>query len=80
MEAAVFKDAAVLKDAVRAEHRGLKPNGDIARPARGTDEREGNMRAERREWQLLVAQGYGNSDVVRATTETAQEKEAVPTP
>ncbi|GAA0437994.1 MAB_1171c family putative transporter [Streptomyces luteireticuli] len=73
-------EAAVLKDAVRAKHRGLKPNGDIARPAPGTDEREGNLRAET-EWLLLVAQAYANSDVVHTTTtETAQEKEAVPAP
>ncbi|MEU1821288.1 MAB_1171c family putative transporter [Streptomyces abikoensis] len=73
-------EAAVLKDAVRAKHRGLKPNGDIARPAPGTDERDGNLRAET-EWLLLVAQAYANSDVVRATTdETAHAKEAAPTP
>ncbi|MCF3104850.1 hypothetical protein IPZ58_25130 [Streptomyces roseoverticillatus] len=70
----------MLKDAVRARHRGLKPNGDIARPAPGTDEREGDLRAET-EWLLLVAQAYAGSDVVRATTiETAKDKEAVPTP
>nr|WP_116209646.1 DUF6545 domain-containing protein [Streptomyces olivoreticuli] len=60
-------EAAVLKDAVRAKHRGLKPNADIARPAPGTDERDGNLKAET-EWLPLVAQAYANSDVVRATT------------
>lgn len=70
----------MLKDAVRARHRGLKPNGDIARPAPGTDEREGILRAET-EWLFLVAQAYAGSDVVRATTtETVKDKEAVPTP
>ncbi|MGW1072028.1 hypothetical protein [Streptomyces sp. NPDC002537] len=64
---------------VRAKHRGLKPNGDIARPASGTGERDGNLKAET-EWLLLVAQAYANSDVVRATThETPHAKEAVPT-
>ncbi|WP_418952494.1 cytochrome P450 family protein [Streptomyces albireticuli] len=48
-------DAAALKDAARAKHRGPKPNGDLARPAPGTDEREGDLRAET-EWLLLVAQ------------------------
>lgn len=73
-------EAAVLKDAVRVKHHGLRPNGDIVRPAPGTDEREGNLRAET-EWLLLVSQAYAGSDVVRATTtETVKDKEAVPTP
>ncbi len=37
------------------DHRGLKPNGDIARPVPGTDERDGNIKAET-EWLLLIAQ------------------------
>lgn len=73
-------EAAVLKDVVKAKHRGLKPNGGIAGPAPGTGERDGNLKAET-EWLLLVAQAYANSDVVRVTThENAHAKEAVPTP
>lgn len=52
---------------------GLAPSGSnlapTSRPGAGT------------EWPLFVAQAYGSGDAGRATTaETAQDKEAVPTP